>query len=52
MPHHFGGKYEARKNFIGAYQDVVLESQIPGMLSSILDEGRQSIPQNHAMEST
>ena len=49
---HFVGKYEAGKNFIGAYYDVVLESQIPGMLSSIFDEGRQSIPQKHAMEST
>ena len=46
------GKYKAGKNFIGACQDVLLESQIPGMLSSILDEGRQSIPQKHAMEST
>ena len=44
MLDHFARKYEAGKNFIGACHDVVLESQIPGMLSSILDEGRQSIP--------
>ena len=44
MPDHFTGKYKAGKNFIGACQDVVLESQIPRMLSSILDEGRKSIP--------
>ena len=44
MPDHFVGKYEAGNNFIGSCQDDVLESQIPGMLSSILDEGRKSIP--------
>ena len=52
MPDHFAAKYEVGNNFIGACQDVVLKSQIPGMLSSILDEGRQSIPQKHAMDST
>ena len=52
MPDHFAGKYEAGNNFIGTCQDAVLESQILGMLSSILDEGRKSIPQKHAMEST
>ena len=44
MPDHFTGKYKAGKSFIGACQDAVLESQIPGMLSSILDEGRKYIP--------
>jgi hypothetical protein len=50
MPDRLSEKYKAGKSFAGACQDAVLESQIEGMSSSILDENSQAIPQKHAME--